>query len=80
MTDLLLNPLAKQLPQRGKRRETEKPSSTLKKKKHQFKLLQDPTSMLSSHLFLHQHAEGYRSSSFQELSICFHATVSICFR
>ena len=32
MTDLLLNPLAKQLPQRGKRRETEKPSSTLKKK------------------------------------------------
>ena len=33
MTNLLLNPLAKQLPEGGKRREREKPSSTLQKKK-----------------------------------------------
>ena len=81
ITNLLLNPPAKQLPEGGKRREREKPSSTLKKKKkYQFKLLQDPTSMFFFHLFLHQHSEGHRSFLFQELSICFNAVVFICFR
>lgn len=55
---LLLNPQATQLPKGEKEGREKNPHLPLKKKKHQFKLLQDPTSMFFLHLFLHQHSEG----------------------
>ena len=48
ITNLLLNPLAKQLPEGGKRREREKPSSTLKKKKVPIQAASRP----NKHVFL----------------------------
>ena len=50
MTNLLLNPLAKQLPEGGKRREREKPSSTIQKKKKKVPI--QAASRPNKHVFL----------------------------